>query len=214
VVNSTSELLKVILGDKMKKLLTPLLLLLAIGFLYAGGQQQRQGKALDWSLGLQNVKTGDLVAFSAPVNAATGEKYRLVIIPEARCYCYVVYESPDGSEMAVLYAGTLNKDEIWFSYEMDLRPPSGSESLFIIVSSEEQKNLAQRISDFNNNPGSLQRRSLLNEIMQIRNDVSKFREVPEKPLIMGGVSRGDPDKSQGVAFSGLATYLKTISIEH
>ena len=198
---------------KMKGYLAPFLLVFIIGFLPAGGQKQRS-EVVNWSLGLQNTRTGELVPFSAPVPAATGEKYRLVIIPEAGCYCYVVYESPGGTDVAVLYEGSLTSKEIWYSVEMELRPPSGSESLFVIVSKEEQKVLAQTIAAYKNNSASVQRRALMSEIFRIRSEVSEFRESPDKPVFMGGAARGDPDKSQGVAFSGSPAYVKTISINH
>ena len=187
-------------------------MLFVIGFLPAGAQQQ--GEAFSWSLGLQNVKTSELVPFSAPVRASTGEKYCLVINPDVNCYCYVVYESPDAADAAVLYAGTLKKKENWHSTVMELKPPRGSETLFVIMSKEEQKALAQMIAAYNSNPGSSQRRALMNEVFRIRSDISRFKEKPEKPMLMGGAVRGDPDKSQGVEFSGSATYVKTISIEH
>jgi len=102
----------------------------------------------------------------------------------------------------------------WVSPVMKFTDPPGLESLFIVVSREEQKNLAQRISAIKNNSGSTQKRALMNEIFKVRSDVSKFKETPEKPVLMGGATRGDPDKSMGVEYSGLETYVKTISIEH
>ena len=185
---------------------------LVIAVLPVSAQQQRG--AFNWSLGLQNAKTGELVPFSTPIKSETGEQYRLVISPGTACYCYVVYESPSGDDVAVLYAGTMKSGETWYSPVLKLTSPKGSESLFVIASKDEQKNLAQRITAFNNNAGSSQKRALMNEIFRIRSDASKFKESPEKPVLMGGASRGNPDISQGVEYSGLTTYVKTISIEH
>jgi len=176
--------------------------------------QAQQGKSLDWSLALQNVKSGELLPFTAPINSFTGEKFRLQIHPTAACFAYVIYESPTGDEVAVLHAGTLKGGEVWLSQVLELAPPKGAESFYVIASIEEQKTLGQRITAFNSNSGSVQRRALMNEVFRLRSDVSKFKEAPEKPVLMGGASRGTPDKNQGVAYSGLNTYVKIISIEH
>ena len=190
-----------------------LILVLFFVFCLAAVSAQ-QGSSLSWSMGLQNVRTGDLVSFSAPVQSWTGEQFRLIIDTGTDCYCYVIIESPSGDEVGVLYAGEMKKGEAWYSPVMALSPPRGSESLFVVVSREEQKTLAQRISAWRSNSGSAQRRALMNEVFQVRSDASKFKEAPEKPVLMGGASRGTPEKSGGVGFSGLNTYVKTISIEH
>ena len=193
----------------IKRCLAPLLLCVVLPVF-----AQQQSGAFNWSLGLQNVKSGELVAFSAPVQSLTGEQFRLVINPSTGCYCYIVYEGPQGDDVEVLYAGDLKSGEVWYSPVMELALPKGSESLYIVTSKSEQRILAQRITAFKSNSGSLQKRALINEVFRVRSDISKFKEAPEKPVLMGGASRGNAEKSQGVEFSGLNTYIKTISIEH
>ena len=195
----------------MKKILIPLLLVFVMATLPVSAQQTG---SFCWTLGLENVISGDLVPFSVPVQCRTGEKFRLAINPSADCYCYVVYESPDGNDVMVLYAGVLKMGQVWHSPDLEISLPQGSESLFIVASKNEQKTLAQKVKAFTGNSGQTQRRALMNEIFKVRSDTSKFKELPEKPVLMGGASRGDPEKSQGVEYSGLATYVKTISIEH
>ena len=165
---------------------------------------------------MQNCKTGDLVPFSAAVQSYTGDVFRILIKPESDCFSYVIYENPTGDDAAVLFAGPMKSGEIWLSMDLMLLPPEGEESFFIIMSRLEQKTLGERISAFNVNPGNtIQRRALMNEVFRIRSENSKFNEAPEKPMIMGGVVRtGTPEKTQGVEFSGLETYVKTISIQH
>ena len=174
----------------------------------------QRARPFSWSLGLQNVKSGSLVPFSAPIQSYTGEQFRLVITPGTECFAYVIYESPGGEDVAVLYSGAMKGGESWQSDVLELALPKGSESIFVVVSRLEQKNLAARISVLNNSTSPTQRRALMNEIFRLRSDVSKFKEAPEKPVLMGGAARGSPEKSQGVEFSGLETYVKTISFEH
>ena len=191
----------------MKKLLVLLFCLVAVSVY---GQRNR---SFDWSLALQDVKSGEMVPFSTTVPAQTGEQYRLVVQPSARCFCYVVTESANG-DVGVLYSGVLRQAESWYSPAMILQQPGGMESLFIIVSGQEQKTLAQRVAAYKKNSGSSQKRALMNEVFRVRSDTSAFRENPEKPVLMGGASRGEPDKNQGLEYSGQEIYLKTISIEH
>ena len=174
----------------------------------------QSNKSFSWTMGLQNMRTGELVPFSAPVQSWTGEQFRLVIETQTQAYCYVIAESAAGNEMAVLYAGRLASGEVWYSQILQLSPPRGSESLFVIVCAEEQRTLAQRITAFNANSGTAQRRALLNEIQSVRSNASRFREAPEKPVLMGGASRGGPERSQGVEYSGSEIYIKTVSIDH
>ncbi|MCL2066709.1 MAG: hypothetical protein FWG99_04515 [Treponema sp.] len=174
----------------------------------------QQNRTLNWSLGLQNVKTGELVSFSAPVQCRTGEQYRLIINPGAECFVYVIYQSSRGNDVGVIFYGNLINGAAWHSPSLELIDPQGTESLFIIVSQTEQRNLTQRISAFNNNSSASRRRALMNEVFRVRSNASRYREAPEKPVLMGGVARGSPEDGEGVEFSGLGTYVKTISLEH
>ncbi|MCL2318678.1 MAG: hypothetical protein FWC45_01230 [Treponema sp.] len=116
--------------------------------------------------------------------------------------------------MVILYSGSLKAGESWHSQVLELSPPKGSENFYVVVTRDEQKNLAARIAAFNASSASAQKRALMNEVYRVRRDVSQFKEAPEKPVLMGGAARGAPERSQGVAFSGLSAYVKTISIEH
>ena len=172
-----------------------------------------KNRSLDWSLALQNLKSGEMLPFYAPVKSSIGERYRLVIAPETDCFYYIIVEDASG-DMAVYSTGALKGGESWQSPTFQLTAPNGTETLFIITSLSEQKPLAKRISDFNKNPGVSQKRGMVYELDRLRSQVSKFKETPEKPVLMGGAARGKENENMGVAFSGLDTYVKTISIEH
>ena len=199
----------------VKKFPLPVLpmFLLFIPLFPLSGRGQKENKSFSWTLGLQNAKTGELVPFSAPVSSWKGDQFRLVIEPSEDCYCYAIAESSEGDEVSVLYAGFLKAHETWYSPIMILEDPPGAESLFIVVSYGEQEILSQRIAALRPDSISSQR-ALMSEISRIRGELSGFREVPEKPVMMGGASRGSPEKGQGVEYSGLGAYVKTISIEH
>ena len=38
--------------------------------------------------------------------------------------------------------------------------------------------------------------------------------IKDKPVLKGSATQDDPDKSMGVEYAELETYVKTISIEH
>ena len=177
----------------------------------------QQDGAFNWSMALLNARTGESIPFSAPVTSQTGERFRLVIEAGAASFCYVIAESSDEDNVGVLYAGSLKSGEVWQSSILELSPPGGEVSLFIVVSGEEQRDLSQRITALHNNNGPAQKRALMNEVFRIRSNASRFREAPEKPVLMGGAARSaensGPDNN-GIEFSGLATYVKAISIEH
>jgi len=206
-------------GNSMKKnffgkLIIPALVIFAVILFISAGGSEKQDKPFNWTLALLNVKTGETLPFSAPIQSGTGEQFRVILNPDSACFAYVIAESSGSDDVAVLFSGPLKANEVWYSPDLVLSPPSGSESLFIVTSKGEQTDLAQRISAFNGNPGVTQRRALMNEVMRIRSGVSQFRESPEKPVLMGAATRGNPNKVEGVEFSGLDTYVKTISIEH
>ena len=193
----------------LKAVVTVILIGLSLFLYVAAGSSEK--RSFNWSMVLLDVKTGTPVSFSAPVQSSAGEKFCLIIKTDADCFCYVVVENSGGDVLDVLLAGPLSKDEPWNSPDLKIVDPSGSDSLYVITSREEQKTLAQRISALKDAPSAAQRRAVMNEIFRLRSDVSRFKETPEKPILMGGVGR---TTAEGVQFSGLDAYVKTISIEH
>ena len=199
--------------SQLWKFFLPAAALLCLVLFVSAGGAEKQSRPFSWTLALQNVKTGELLPFAAPVKSETGEQFRLMVNPQTACYAYVIAESANTGDVTVLYAGSLKAGETWSSGVLVLSPPKGSESLFIVASLTEQAGLSKMISAFNSSPGVTQRRALMGEVMRIRGEVSLNKEAPEKPVLMGAASRGSIS-GEGVEFSGLDTYVKTISLEH
>jgi hypothetical protein len=184
-------------------------------FVPADDAGKTRENAFTWTLVLQNEKTGDTLPVSIPVKSANGERFRLIINTEADCYVYVIAEISASRDVLVLHANPLKRDTPWFSPVMVLSPQSGRESLYVITSRNEQAALAQRINDFTVTNSTVHRRALINEVFRIRNEVSQFKENSEKPMLIKGASIRDIyGKNEGLEFFGMATYVKTISIEH
>ena len=195
-------------------LLLPLLLFIPAGNAFAAGSSDSSKTPLAWSLGLLHVQTGEMIQFAAPVKSASGDKFRIVISPAAACFAYVIYKSPNGEELDVIYEGPIKNDETWYSSILEPIPPGGPESFFVVVSQAEQKILEQKISEFKQTPEPAQKEALINEIFRLQGEVSQIKETAPRPSTLGGAARGAPGKNQGVEYSGLAAYVKIISIEH
>jgi len=200
---------KIISKTGFALLVLPLLLFISAG---SSDRTDRTKDFLNWSLGLLHVQTGDMIQFTSPVHSSAGEKFRIVISPESTCFVYVIYESLHEDLINVIYAGPINNDETWYSGILELIPPGGLESFYIVVSREEQKILTERINELKQVPE--QKMAVMNEIFRLQAEVSMVKEEPPKPALVGGAARGTPGKNRGVEFSGLSTYVKTISIEH
>jgi len=200
------------------------LLVLPLLLFVSAGSSNRTEASLNWSLGLLHVQSGDMLQFISPVQSSTGEKFRIVISPESTCFAYVVYESPHGDMIDVIYAGQIKKDETWYSSILEIILPGGLESFYIIVSLEEQKILTERISELKQGleqrtessplAESSQKLAVMNEIFRLQAEVSQVKEEPPRPALMGGATRGTPGRNRGMEFSGLSIYVKTINIEH
>ena len=197
---------------KNKALIT-VLVFLALLLCFSAGAPQVQKNDLTWSLGLQNQKTMKLVSLNPPVQLITGDSFFVLVEPQKDCYLYLIAESVQNEEIIVYYAGSCKGGVEWRSPEIRLIPPEGTENFFVVVSLAEQAALAQRISAFNSDSGIIQRRALMNEVFRIRAEVSNLVETPEKPVLMGGALRGSEEENAR-EFSGVGTYVKTISIEH
>ncbi|AEF80371.1 hypothetical protein [Leadbettera azotonutricia] len=48
----------------------------------------------------------------------------------------------------------------------------------------------------------------------LRRDISRLDEKPEQPVYMGGTFRGTDFSIEGIMFSGVDVYVKTVSISH
>ena len=202
------------IGGTMSKA-RPILFMLPLLFFISAGGSDRSNNAkasFNWSLGLLHVQSGKMIQFTDSVKSASGDKFRIVISPASACYAYVVYAN--GEDVDVIYEGPIKNDETWYSGILELIPPGGQESFYVVVSQAEQQILAQKISELQQTPEPAQKEALINEIFRLQGEVSQLKETSSKPSILGGAARGSPDKNRGVEYSGLATYVKTIRIEH
>ena len=192
----------------MKKAIFICLVLLAVQGLYA---QQN----LSWSMAL--VKENVDIPFLKPVEMKDGERFSIIIRNNQECYAYIIlYDSE--KQMMVLLDRRLKANEKWQTSTMKLTPPSGTETFYVVMSLKEQKDLKKAIDAFNKESDARTIRNLNTAVMEVRRVASQFKENPEKPLNLGGSSRGIESNimefSGGTEFSGAECYVKTIVINH
>jgi hypothetical protein len=172
--------------------------------------------SLDWSLGFNsdNPEAADR-AFSRPFSLRDGDALSVSIQSEAPAYCYVVAVDSENS-VAMLERTELKKDEGITIGPLVLTPPGGQEIFYIVLSGAPQKALEDRLDVLESRGESrTAMEEVVNEILQIRRDVSRLREQPEVPVSMGGSFRGEPlPWASAFRYSGADCYVKSIIIRH
>jgi hypothetical protein len=186
-----------------------LAVLLVLFFVLPLAAQERN---LSWSMALIN-SSRQGVSFTQPVSMRNGEIFSLNISGKAPCYVYVIAQDSK-RKMSVLRAGRARAEEAITIGPMQLTPPGGDETLYVVVSLSEQTRLQEVVNAYKKSENSRNSRNLLNSIMEIRRSISRLRENPEKPVYMGGAFRGPDGQTQATEYSGLDVYVKTVIIKH
>jgi hypothetical protein len=153
------------------------------------------------------------LSFAQPVSMRNGEIFNLTISGKAPCYVYVIAQDSERN-VAVLRSGKVRADEAVTIGPMQLTPPGGDETLYVVVSLSEQTKLQEAVDAYKKSENSRNSRNLLNSVMEIRRSISRLKENPEKPVYMGGAFRGTDTQPQGTEYSGLVLYVKTVIIKH
>ena len=172
-----------------------------------------QASSVNWAMSLVD-KNGESLTFSRPVEMKNGDVFSIQINLETNAYCYVVAQDPDRS-VAILHKAQQSAGSKIVLGPMQLTPPTGAESIYIIVSAGTQKELENKIAALTADAGSRKAgRDLINEVFNLRRDISKLKENAEKPVAMGGAFRKMGEPIPGISYSGAEVYVKTITINH
>lgn len=172
-----------------------------------------QAADLTWKMAFLKYTKGKMesVPFSRPLTLVDGDQFQLLVSPVAAAYVDILYEDTTG-EVIVLFQGPVKANQVITlpaeGQNFEVSPPKGTEKLHVIVGSSPQTALE---SKFRLLPkGSA---AVLDELAKLKTALSSLAEAPEKPVPMGGVSRGMPDVKI-TEFKGQATYAKTIRFDH
>jgi hypothetical protein len=167
---------------------------------------------LKWQMALSSGDKG--LSFSSPVEMKSGDSIDILLSSENECFAYIIIQDTERN-VVVLKSGKLKaNDELRFG-PMQLTPPGGPETFYIVMSRTEQKNLQQAVDTYNKNGNSRNSRNLISSVMRIRQSVSGVKESPEIPVSMGGSFRGtDTSPVAGTGYSGQEVYVKSIIVNH
>jgi hypothetical protein len=172
-------------------------------------------KAITWTLAILkgeaiNPSSEEL---SKPIKMKSGEKFQLFLrVIGSRAYGYVLYNAVDGS-VDLLAQGLLSEDNPVYLPSRDesftVTPPSGTERIYVVVTASRQAKLEKLLAKSKKDP-----EAVLDEVKRIQLSVSTAREVPQKPVPIGGVFRGGDESLKVSQFEGRETYVQIIRLEH
>lgn len=179
---------------------------------YAAAQD---AKPIAWELALLK---GELVSqksqdIDKPIPMKSGDKFQIYFrLAGPRSYVYFLIYGADGTIQPILW-GIYDEDSAFLlpsTYEpFTVTPPDGTDYLYVLVSSARQtaleKLLKAKTADAN---------AILEEIKRIQLSGSKLTEVPQKPVPMGGVSRGGLEFLKATQFEGRSSYVQIIRLDH
>ena len=172
-----------------------------------------QTSSVNWAMSLLG-KNGEGLPLSKPAEMKNGDVFSIQINLESNAYCYVIAQDSERG-VAVLHNAQQSAGSKIVLGPMQITPPAGTESIFVIVSAGTQKELEAKIAALTTDAGSRRAgRDLVNEVFNLRRDVSKLKENAEKPVAMGGAFRKMGETVSGTSYSGAEVYVKTVSVNH
>jgi len=189
----------------MKKTIAALLFVFMGVCLYA--------QTLTWDIKFFNSKTRESFPISKIITMETGQYFSISLEPDSNCFSYIIlYDS--NKKISVLYDAPLTKGEKVNLGRAKLEEPSGTETLYVIMSLSRQTKLESLIQSYKNDPDSRSfANNLYREIITLQNAASKLGEPASAFIPSGGTTRGT-SQEYATRFSGKEMYVRTISIRH
>ncbi len=216
-----------------------LLCFLLAGHLEARGEQKKENEVcFRWAFGAMVGQKGDrrLVAITRDTVLKTGDRLKLSLQLESRCFIYLFYRTAE-DDIYLLFPNTLQQFETdykvgkkyyipegtkWFELDENI----GLERFYMLASAEKLMKLEMLYNKYHSADGSNKQalaKKLISEIHRTMKQHYTFTAVAERPIAIGGNIRGmvknekeafpdiDPIASE-VSTSNF--YSKTFTIEH
>ncbi|MEI6386021.1 MAG: DUF4384 domain-containing protein [Spirochaetota bacterium] len=156
------------------------------------------------------------MAFARPFTLKDGDRFQLFLNAGSQAFAYVLYSEP-GGRLSLLFQSSLvaGKDSYLPSATdgYKVSPPAGTERLYVIVSLERQVLFEKAVAALGSGDSGARAATVMDEIARIKQSLDTLAELPEKPVPMGGVTRGSSPITAS-QFSGQKTYVKTIRFDH
>ena len=166
-----------------------------------------------WKMAFLKYPKGKMesLPFSRPLTLSDSDQFQIVLQPAAAGYVDVLYEDTTG-EVQVLFQGAVKAGQVITlpadGQNCEVSPPKGTEKIHVIVSSKAQTALEAKFKGLPKASAAA-----LDELTRLKTALLSIAEAPEKPVPMGGVTRGMPDVKV-TEFKGAETYVKTVRFDH
>lgn len=158
------------------------------------------------------------VNFKSAVKMSKKDTFQIRIKPKQTCFCYVIKEDSKGAVSIIFNAKIEANSEQYLPQreeEFHVSDPAGTDKYSVIVSAMPQNSLEKALEALAKDAEAKADMTMAvqDEILRIRQSLSTLPAAPERPIAMGGVTRGD-SKLEATQFRGRAVYVKTIIITH
>ena len=173
---------------------------------------------LSWDISFLKGRAKESVPISRQIRMETGDVLQFTVMPETDCFCYVVFYDSARQISVMWNAPVKGGNEANFG-PFKLEDPAGTETFYVIMSLERQKNLENAIQAYNGNPNSRQNAdNLYHEVVNLQTAAANLGEPASSLISSGGTTRALPQENaqqaQVTHFSGKAMYVRLISIRH
>jgi len=188
----------------MKRAITAFLFLLFSVCLHA--------QNLSWDIKFLKGRNQEPIPVSQIIRMETNDTFSFSITPSAVSFCYIIFYDSQ-RKVYVFHNEPLAANTEKFFGPLELQPPSGTETIYIIMSLERQSNLERRIRAYNNQDSAANANNLYREVVNLQNRVSRLGEPASSYIPSGGTARSAAQQYV-TRFSGSRLYVRAISIRH
>ena len=171
-------------------------------------------ESLDWQLRFIKGRNRESMQINRPIRMETGEVFRLIIEADADSYCYVIcYDSE--RQIFVLHNQALKGGTEVSIGPIVLTEPSGTETIYVIMSFSRFADLERLITLYENSASRQNVTNLYREVIRLQNAASGLGEPAMAIISSGGTSRSaEEEQDFATKFTGKETYVRAISIRH
>ena len=199
---------------------THLAISLVLFMMTVGTASAESDSTLTWKMAFLRWNKTDYEAqpFVRPIKLSNGDEFQLYVQAERPAFLYIVEEGPEGIVKLLTRLSLRANTPLFLPAQDDsytIAVPSGTEKIFLVISPGRQANLENCLDLLTEQKGDRLKTSqaVLDEVASIRQGASRVAEAPERPVPMGGVTRGSK-QIQATEFHGQSTYVKTIRLDH
>ena len=201
----------------MRKMLTASFLLVFVLFI-SHELMPQSSQSLDWQIQFLYGRARESMPIDEIIPMKTGDTFSLAVKADSDCYIYMLlYDSGRRIHLLENQVLTRGKEENFpDTSQFQLSEPSGTETIYVIVSLSRLENLERMIENNERNPNSRQHENnLFREVTGLQSSVSRLGEPATEIIPSGGTSRSVVDeKNFATKFTGKETYVRTITINH